>query len=615
MLEFLYKKISSKQRAKTNAYEKETAAFFTDFKDALFFFVRAIYPTCSVILGEGHFLGYISKNKIMLPQKVCLFKNRELNRLVFLHKALVAGVICKHKIHYEDNQKQSYGQRSLQIWKAREKIQSYLRAEYPRYDEFFFKIFSNLNNQIYSKAYSDSDALFEKWIFHWPHHSTNTQQLKIKNWPLVTLAPWCELLSSEKQKHEALSSLDQVQKNKKITTELDHFMHCEIENINLEKKKKQDNPVMHSFEKLETLDEYSGGYRITDGGDDLTKHSLALNEVNLKKVTRDGEASQSGLKSSLVTGVEIADTHENKDEASDSILYPEWNYKSQSLKEDHCRLYIHQKLKAGQLQNHQKWLHELELKYEQNILYWRHKLDGLLNQKRWQDRQWEGRDINIDQYVRFYGDMRSGQVQEVPLYEKLLKSHRELSVLILFDQSLSTDSWVQNRRVLDVELEAIALIGKLVEPACDQFSVAGCWSQTRNQCHFRFYKQFQDLWESFYRQVPAISPQGYTRLGPAIRHGKEVLARSTSPKKLLLLLTDGKPTDYDRYEGQYGIEDIHHSALELDKDNIRLYALAVESQAKSYFPHLFGRNNYQILQDPCDLPEKLWQIYLEALRG
>jgi nitric oxide reductase activation protein len=42
------------------------------------------------------------------------------------------------------------------------------------------------------------------------------------------------------------------------------------------------------------------------------------------------------------------------------------------------------------------------------------------------------------------------------------------------------------------------------------------------------------------------------RIGLASRHGTALLARQQAAKKLLLLIGDGKPTDYARYEGHYG---------------------------------------------------------------
>lgn len=52
-----------------------------------------------------------------------------------------------------------------------------------------------------------------------------------------------------------------------------------------------------------------------------------------------------------------------------------------------------------------------------------------------------------------------------------------------------------------------------------------------------------------------MRPGCYTRMGAAIRHMVEELSRQSSRKKLLLILTDGKPNDVDHYEGRFALED------------------------------------------------------------
>ena len=39
----------------------------------------------------------------------------------------------------------------------------------------------------------------------------------------------------------------------------------------------------------------------------------------------------------------------------------------------------------------------------------------------------------------------------------------------------------------------------------------------------------------------------------------------------------GKPNDYDRYEGRYGIEDVRKALSELNHAYINSYALAIEA--------------------------------------
>ncbi len=51
------------------------------------------------------------------------------------------------------------------------------------------------------------------------------------------------------------------------------------------------------------------------------------------------------------------------------------------------------------------------------------------------------------------------------------------------------------------------------------------------------------------RRIGALKPGYYTRIGAAVRHASAQLVDQPQRKKLLLVLTDGKPNDVDHYEG------------------------------------------------------------------
>ena len=53
-----------------------------------------------------------------------------------------------------------------------------------------------------------------------------------------------------------------------------------------------------------------------------------------------------------------------------------------------------------------------------------------------------------------------------------------------------------------------------------------------------------------------------TGIGAAVRHASAELARQPQRKKLLLVLTDGKPNDVDHYEGRFALQDTRKSVQE-----------------------------------------------------
>ncbi len=98
-------------------------------------------------------------------------------------------------------------------------------------------------------------------------------------------------------------------------------------------------------------------------------------------------------------------------------------------------------------------------------------------------------------------------------------------------------------------------------------------------------------------------------MGAAIRYASQLLEKETAEQKLLLLLTDGKPNDLDKYEGRYGIEDTRMARLEAKKLGIKPFCVTIDEQAEDYLPYLFGKNAYAFIKKAEDLPKKLPLLY------
>ncbi len=56
----------------------------------------------------------------------------------------------------------------------------------------------------------------------------------------------------------------------------------------------------------------------------------------------------------------------------------------------------------------------------------------------------------------------------------------DVFALILFDQSYSTDAWLDGVRVLDVTTETILRVSEVLDDAIEKFAIAGFTSNTRH---------------------------------------------------------------------------------------------------------------------------------------
>jgi nitric oxide reductase NorD protein len=225
------------------------------------------------------------------------------------------------------------------------------------------------------------------------------------------------------------------------------------------------------------------------------------------------------------------------------------------------------------------------------------------------NRQPEGADIDLDAVVDRYATVRSGHQPDDRLYLARRRHRRDLITLLFVDMSSSTDAWIQGSRVLDIAKESVLVLGEVLAEWRDRVGIAGFYSHTRRDCSFLVLKSFDASWSHSKAALTSLEPTGYTRIGPALRHGIALLQRQQAPRKLLLLISDGKPTDYDRYEGRYGIADVRQAIREAHQARIHTYVLAVDVQAKLYLPQMFGSGNFQILPQPGHLVCGLADIY------
>ena len=181
--------------------------------------------------------------------------------------------------------------------------------------------------------------------------------------------------------------------------------------------------------------------------------------------------------------------------------------------------------------------------------------------------------------------------------------------MVLLDISLSSDGYAAGNRVIDVEKEVSILFGEILHEFDIDFAIDGFYSKTRNFTTYLTLKDFNESWHKAKHKIGAVEPNGYTRIGPALRHAGARMDQLDAKNKWIIVLSDGKPNDYDKYEGQHGIQDIKQALRELNERKINSYALAIEAQAKYYLPQMFGQNHYQILTSPEALLKSLVKLY------
>lgn len=371
----------------------------------------------------------------------------------------------------------------------------------------------------------------------------------------------------------------------------------------LDEDEDKKNPIVHTFEKVETLDAHEGGARIADGSDELDDQLEALEEVDLKEVIRGGEAAQSILRVDLNLEGEIPDV-ERIIPGEAGVTYPEWDFRRRTYRADWCTVYPTPVLREAP-----EYARAAVAQHRRQIEALYRRLSVHRSRLRQERRQLDGEDIDLDAAIEATIERAGGRESSAKIYTRRTKQVRDVAAAVLVDVSLSTDSWVHNRRVLDVAKQSVLVLGEVTERLGDQVAVYAFASKTRNACRVFEVAGFDTPWSKARARIGALEPQGYTRIGPAIRHVSAQLAGQPAQRRLLLVITDGKPSDYDKYEGQYGIADIRMSLHEAARAGVVAHALTIDKTARAHLSGTFGPGAWHLMSDPARLPEVLTEVY------
>lgn len=377
----------------------------------------------------------------------------------------------------------------------------------------------------------------------------------------------------------------------------------EVERVLVDEEKAKEKVISHTFEKVETLEEHNGQTLKMDGADELDEHLEALDEVDVNQVIRGGERARSLYKAEIGLDADVPDVaHVIPDERG--LPYDEWDRGAGRYKPGWCTVYPtpmgpgEPAWAAAVLPRHRALVEDL------------HRRLVIHRTRRTPERaQRDGEELDLDALVDDLANRRAGLAPSERVYLRKLRRQRSFATTVLLDVSLSTDAWVADRRVLDVAREAVLVLGEVAHRFGDPLQVLAFASHTRNRCRVWSVRDWNDPWELGRARLGALHPQGYTRIGPALRHAMAELSKADADRRLLLLISDGKPTDYDRYEGRYGVADVRQALREGEARGIVTHALAVDAVAGDHLPPMLGPGAWHILPEPRRLPEVLTTVY------
>lgn len=282
------------------------------------------------------------------------------------------------------------------------------------------------------------------------------------------------------------------------------------------------------------------------------------------------------------------------------ITYDEWDFRRNGFRKNWCQLLIKNVPPVrgtfinSTLDKYQGLLRQLKKQFEM-----------LRTMERFTKRQRYGDDIDLDAMIEAIADIRAGKPFSERLFVRLQRDERDIAVLFLVDMSSSTEGWINQALK-----EALILMGEALNVLGDRFAIHGFSGMRRTRSDFYQVKNFAEPYNLEVKErIAAISPQEYTRMGPPLRHAIELLQKIEAKVRLLVVLSDGKPEDYDDYKGEYAIEDTRHALIEAKSAGIHPFCITIDKEAHDYIGHMYGEVNYIFVDEVRKLPVRLPEIY------
>lgn len=354
------------------------------------------------------------------------------------------------------------------------------------------------------------------------------------------------------------------------------------------------------MENILTMGEFVNVDRGSEDEDDIERAENIARDLDKLSVSHNGTASKTRLKFDL----DLPSASEDDEILSDGILLPEWDWKQQRLLPDRCRIVqlLARDTTACALPAH---LHPTAKRL-------RNQFQAIAPDLIWNHAQQDGEDIDLDAYLRYRAERSSGQpTASDNLYQQMHAGKRDLACLLLADLSLSTDAHIDDtQRIIDVIRDSLYLFAESLAATGDTFSMLGFSSRRRDPIRIHTIKQFGETYNAQIRgRIAATKPGYYTRLGAAIRHATAQLINVSAGRRLLLILTDGKPNDLDQYEGRYGIEDTRQAVIAARQAGLQPFCVTIDSRGNDYLPYLFSNGAYVVIRKPEQLPYQLPRLY------
>ncbi len=360
--------------------------------------------------------------------------------------------------------------------------------------------------------------------------------------------------------------------------------------------------VIRADEPQESVEDPFGLQRPADRSDDVDPEALgdSLAELPEARVVRTPGQAREILRAGDERPRTIGATAPASTRAG--IAYPEWDHRTGTYRRPGAIV-----RETEPVPGNPAWALTALARHATLVRRVRTRFERLRPRRSRIGRQADGPELDIEACVNAAADGRAGVVAEDRLYVDVRPRRRELAVALLVDVSASTDSWVAgDQRIVDVQKDALLVVCEALAALGDRHAILAFSGEGAEHVSVVTVKAFAEpAGEAVRCRIGALEADGYTRVGAAVRHATAAVCGAAAERRLLLILSDGKPNDVDAYDGPYGIEDTRQAVAEAHAQNVHVFCVTVDREAPRYAPRIFGRAGFTLLRRPDQLPEVL----------
>jgi nitric oxide reductase NorD protein len=367
---------------------------------------------------------------------------------------------------------------------------------------------------------------------------------------------------------------------------------------------RKDSFILHKFEAILSWAEFINlNRRVED--DDLDSAKKAADDLDELGLGQVSKAPATRLKLHL----DLAPEDVDREALSGVLTYPEWDARAGAYLPAHVRV-----LDSPAAPADPAAAGLADPAARRRIRAVRRQFEALRPARVATPGHRDGDELDTDAAVRSRVELMASGEGTDRVWRQTRPEKRDLAVSILLDVSRSTESAVTGRAVIDIEREALAALAWGLDACGDDFAINAFSSLRRQRVYITRCKVFgEPMSAAIEARIAALRPGFYTRLGAAVRHAAAGLAREQRRRRLLLIITDGKPNDLDHYEGRHGIEDSAMAVREARRAGHAVFGVAIDRDARAWFPRIFGRGGFALIPHPDNLPGALPAIYRQLV--